>query len=145
MGVAHDDPHNPAQRSVFRRRHRISHALDYQRAFKQGQRRTRGPLVVVGVPDDLPYARLGLSVSRRVGGAVVRTRIKRRLREAFRLIRQEMPAGLDLVVSVRPHASLTLEEYQRLLRSGWEGVARAWAERRGGSGDAGGEGSADGR
>lgn len=135
-----DDPHNPTQRSVFRRRHRLSRALDYQRAFKQGRRCSRGPLLVVGVPNALPYARLGLSAARRVGGAVVRTRIKRRLREAFRLLQHEMPAGYDLVICVRPHTPLTLTEYQRLLRSGWGAVARAWAQR---PDNAGGEGSPD--
>lgn len=52
-----------------------------------------------------PPARLGLVVSRRVGGAVVRNRIKRRVREAFRRRKAEL-VGLDLVVSARPGAGV---------------------------------------
>jgi ribonuclease P protein component len=49
-------------------------------------------------------ARLGLAVSRRVGGAVVRNRVKRRVREWFRH-RRGLLAGLDLVVTARPAAA----------------------------------------
>jgi ribonuclease P protein component len=64
---------------------------------------------------------IGLSVPRRVGGAVVRVRIKRRLREAFRLGQHDVPAGYDLVVVVRPHEALAVAEYQALLA---DGIAR---------------------
>lgn len=48
------------------------------------------------------YTRLGLSVSKRVaGGGVMRNRIRRRLRDAFRKARPNLPAGFDLVVSAR--------------------------------------------
>lgn len=50
-------------------------------------------------------ARLGLTVSRRVGGAVVRTRVKRRLREWFRRHRELIPKEIDLVVIARPAAA----------------------------------------
>ena len=46
-------------------------------------------------------ARLGLSVSRRIGNAIVRNAWKRRLREAFRVARQKIPAGHDYLVVVR--------------------------------------------
>ena len=57
--------------------------------------------VVAVEPADPPPARLGLSVSRRVGNAVVRNGWKRRLREAFRAVRGQLPAGQDYVVVVR--------------------------------------------
>ncbi len=49
----------------------------------------------------MPYPRLGLSVSRKFGHAVMRNRWKRLLREAFRICREELPQGIDLVVIPR--------------------------------------------
>jgi len=57
-----------------------------------------GVLKVSWCPNGTDTTRLGLAVSRRLGGAVVRNRIKRVLREAFRLDRGSFPPGLDLVV-----------------------------------------------
>lgn len=50
--------------------------------------------------------RLGLSVSRKVGGAVVRNRIRRRIREAFRRLKGLHTAGVDLVIVVWPHGEM---------------------------------------
>ena len=62
-------------------------------------------LVVLARRNELSRSRLGLSVSRRVGCAVVRNRWKRLIREAFRLQRKELPLGLDLVVRPRRGAT----------------------------------------
>lgn len=53
-------------------------------------------------PNELGTARLGLSVSRKVGSAVVRNSVRRRLREVFYEIEPELRSNLDLVVSARP-------------------------------------------
>src|SRR4051794_35075985 len=71
------------------------------------------------VPDG---PRLGLSVSRRVGGAVERTRVKRVLREAFWAEAERLPAGSDYVVVARPEAGPLAE------REGTPGVQAALAE-----------------
>jgi ribonuclease P protein component len=75
----------------------------------------RGPLVAYAKPNDAGVPRLGVSVRRDVGNAARRNRIKRLLRESFRLMQHDWPAAYDLVVVVRPHVPLTLAEYQKLM------------------------------
>ena len=62
-------------------------------------------MAVHAFPNDIGVARLGLSVSRKVGTAVVRNAIQRRLREIFHAELHELDANLDFVVSARPAAS----------------------------------------
>lgn len=121
-------------RLTFRRKSRLSHARDYQAAFRDGVRKGRGPFILFVRPNGLDHSRLGLSVPRRVGSAVERNRIKRRLREAYRLHQHEAPSGYDLVVAVRPHAALALDEYGRLLLDAWRAGDKVWAKRLGGAG-----------
>jgi ribonuclease P protein component len=61
-------------------------------------------LIVYACENGLPHTRLGVSVSRKVGGAVVRNRYKRLFREAFRLTRLELPIGVDLILIPRPQS-----------------------------------------
>lgn len=119
-------------RLLFRRRHRLTRATEYQAAYCEGRRRSAGPLTVYTRPNGLDEHRLGLSVGRRVGGAVVRNRVKRLVREAFRLERAGFPMpggrGLDVVVQVRPHRTMALTEYReilgRLVRRAGETIGR---------------------
>ncbi len=64
-----------------------------------------------------------------MGGAVRRNRIKRLLREAFRLMQHDWPRGFDVVIAVRPHEPLRLAEYQRLLSRALRGINDQWAKR----------------
>ncbi len=120
-------------RRYFRRRHRLTHAREFQAVYRARACRHRGPITVFAIPNDLGHCRLGLSVGRRVGGAVVRNRIKRRLREAFRLIEAELDlggdgerCGYDCVVVVRPHPPRGTTDYAQRLGGALEALHRAW-------------------
>ncbi len=105
---------------TFRRRHRLTHAREFQAAFAAKLRKSAGPLTVFLTPTDRPEPRLGLSIGRRVGNAVTRNRLKRQIREAFRHLRAELPTppaggAYDLVVSARAHAPMPHTRYRALL------------------------------
>jgi ribonuclease P protein component len=72
---------------------------------------------------------LGLSVSRKVGTAPRRNRIKRLLRESFRLLQHDFTRGYDLIIVVRPHDPLILAEYQRILSALMVKLHAAWVKR----------------
>jgi ribonuclease P protein component len=89
----------------FPRRLRIRSGADFDRVYRNEAFAADACLVVRGARNGLEYSRLGLSVSRRVGNAVVRNRWKRLVREAFRRHRAEIPAGYDFVVRPRRGAA----------------------------------------
>lgn len=89
----------------FRPAYHLRSARDYQKVYRRRAVVSDTLLIVYGCENGLDHPRLGLSVSRKVGNAVVRNRWKRLLREAFRLRRQELPAGVDLVVAPRPEVA----------------------------------------
>jgi ribonuclease P protein component len=84
------------------RRGRLSHSGDFDRVLRQGRSLGSRELVLHVFPRaaDGP-TRLGLSVSRKVGGAVERNRVKRLLREAFTCEGERLPAGTDVVLVAR--------------------------------------------
>jgi ribonuclease P protein component len=129
----------PATPLQFRRRHRLTHAREFQAVYAARVNRGAGPLVVYVRPGELPHWRLGLSVGRRVGNAVERNRIKRLLREAFRLSQPDLPLaagrGFDMIVNVRPHRPLTLEGYIARMKELTAAAAREWERRRMTDGD----------
>lgn len=124
-------PRQPTEprRLTFRARNRLSLSRDYQAVYGAKVRKTRGPLTVFARPNGKNWARLGLSVGRRVGGAVVRNRIKRLLREAFRHLQHDLPVGYDFVVNVRAHDPLALADYQRLLFNCCRDLHKEWSSR----------------
>ncbi|MFG0248100.1 MAG: ribonuclease P protein component [Phycisphaeraceae bacterium JB051] len=103
------------KRFAFTHAQRLHGNLAFAAVFDTGKRYYAGPLVVIAVPNDVEHCRMGLSVSRKVGNAVKRHRIKRLLRESFRLSQEEHPGGYDIVIVVRKHDLLSQAEYQALL------------------------------
>ena len=120
----------PVRRFTFSRACRLSGRRAFAAVFDARGRRNVGPLGVCSRPNELAYCRLGLSVSRKVGNAVVRNRIKRLLREAFRLSRHDWPIGYDLVIIVRPHPPMKLEDYRSLLDQAVHSIDQLWHQRR---------------
>jgi ribonuclease P protein component len=88
------------------RRQRVRRGGDYLRAYRRGRRRTGALVNLHFIPNEGEAARLGVTVSRKVGNSVVRHRIKRRIVEAFRRApwRGELPPW-DFVVHVKPAAA----------------------------------------
>lgn len=82
----------------FRPSQRLRTPADFQRVYRARVTAADGVAVVYSLPNDGPHTRLGLSVSCKVGNAVVRNRWKRVFREAFRLHVGDLPPRLDLIV-----------------------------------------------
>jgi ribonuclease P protein component len=104
------------------KRNRLSRSADFDRVYREGRSHASRHLVVYAFPrtaagEDVP--RLGVSVGRKVGGAVERNRMKRLLREAFWASSDSLPEGYDFVLVARPDAGELARE------RGEEGIAEA--------------------
>lgn len=128
-----EDPPRPTPRQpgtprryTLRKRHRLSHDLDYKAVFDARVRKHRGPITVFAKPNHLGHHRLGLSIGRRVGNAVKRNALKRRIREAFRLHRHQLPGSYDLVVTARPHHPEPLTWYEHAIVNLTTKLHAAW-------------------
>src|ERR671912_1156404 len=81
---------------------RLTDSPEFERVYRQGTAYRGKRFSVHAFPNEHGNPRLGLSVSRKVGTAVTRNTVRRRLREVFRASTSEIPGDLDLVVSARP-------------------------------------------
>ncbi len=96
---------------------------EFNRVYRQGRRLHGRGFSLIYVANDLPWNRLGISVHRKTGGAVRRNRIKRIVRETFRLHRDIFPPSSDIVCTVRPDfgpdsPAAMLTAVRRLLEAG---------------------------
>ncbi len=104
---------------------RLLKSRDFRRVYSRGRRLTGRQVVVVALPRPDAPLRLGVSVSKDHGSAVRRNKVKRLLREAFRLERATLPPAFDLVLIPKtPGARLALATLRQELRQLVERLAR---------------------
>jgi ribonuclease P protein component len=106
-------PSTPSFR--FHKHEHLRRPSDFRRVYERRRSVSDHLLIVYACENGLPYLRLGLSVSRKMGGAVQRNRLRRLYREAFRLTRHEMPVGLDLILIPRRQEPPSLTELKQSL------------------------------
>jgi ribonuclease P protein component len=101
----------------FPRARRLTQTRDFDRVYALKQRAGDAHLLVFAAPNALQSTRIGLSVSRKHGNSVVRHRLKRLLREAYRLVQHDLPEGVDLVLIPRVGIASSVEDYKASLLS----------------------------
>lgn len=99
----------------FSKRMRLLKASEFERVFAARNSASDASIALYGAANDVGHPRIGLTVSRRVGGAVERNRWKRLLREAFRLEQHGLPA-IDLVCVVRGQSPPPVDQLREALK-----------------------------
>jgi ribonuclease P protein component len=123
------NPGMMTRRLIFGKTQRLHTRRDFDRVFPERCSVADRYLVVYVAANGLDRPRLGIPVGRKYGNAVRRNRVKRLIREAFRLEQHELPAGFDLVCIPRVGAQADLETYRRSVRRLAGMAARRWRKR----------------
>lgn len=105
MDRRHEHPFRGDER--FRKKERLRNSEEFRQTRREGKRASSRRFVVYGRSTGRAYSRLGVTASTKVGKATVRNWWKRRIREIFRRNKRAFPAGLDLVVIVKPSPQRT--------------------------------------
>ncbi len=100
---------------------RLRHRREFERVFQSGTKQVSAAFVWYCLPTSGPHSRLGMAVSKRVGGAVVRNRVKRYTREFFRRYKMQFDPPCDIVVVARRQAAdlqyaESVQQFSSLLR-----------------------------
>ena len=121
----------PSVRKGFPREGRLLRHADFERVYKQGKRHFAAHMTVFYLSrEESQNFRVGFTVGRALGGAVVRNRMKRRLREAVRLMRRDSNVAVDVVIN--PKKSLLTAEFaeiQQEVKRAFEVIKRKCSER----------------
>ena len=94
-----------AGRLTFLKQERIRRRKDFLSVYTKGSKSAHGGLAMHALATGHTWTRLGLSVGRKFGRAVERNRIKRRLREIFRLCKHQLKPGYDVLITIRREAA----------------------------------------
>lgn len=108
----------------FRKMQHLRRPADFQRVYALRCVARQRHLTVFAAPNGFDYSRLGLSVSKKHGGAVIRARLKRLIREAFRLRQHELPSGMDLVLIPENAREATRDDFEASLTNAVSKLAK---------------------
>jgi ribonuclease P protein component len=118
------------QRSyTFPKSHRLRTKAEFSAPFEAKVSELLGALIMYALPNALGHPRLGIVIGRKCGIAAQRNRIKRLVRESFRLHQYDLPAGYDFIIVVRPHEPLALAEYEKLMTALMSKLHERWQKR----------------